>query len=398
MQDITKWVRKFQRISWEPEILISGGILFTLFQTQSALVLIKGLLYPLGVPGLTPLMGFFAFGVSALTVGFSLHLITKAFWIALLALKSVYPNGINIAKLNYSEYFLKKISLDPSLDSTISKIGNTSSLMFVISFLFLLIFFGIGTYMIMISGLLYFIPLELLPFRVPVVSLVVFSLIIPFIDFLTLGSLKKVKIISKIYYPYYKLISWMTLSFLYRDILYTLFSNVSKRKLTLFTLLFIIPTAMLGYRNVAGVVHAPTAFNDWYFFENTFNNSIGESRYENLRGSGDPIGSGTIQSDVINEQHIKLYLRYQNWMDWQLKELSDSLGVLRHNKTMNIFFDIKVDNKSIDSVVWNFTRKTDINQFGIIGYIPIPDLEYGPHVIEVFTNKETLFVAPFWKE
>jgi len=399
MIEISKWLRKFQRISWEPEILISGGILFTLFQAQSALIQVKNYLYPLGGPQLNPTLGFFAFGISALTVGFSLYLILKAFWIALLALKSVFPEGINVKKLNYSESFLRKVSIDSSLDSNISKIGNTSSLMFVVSFLFLLMFFGLGAYVVLITALLFLFPLKLLPFYIPIAAVVFIPLIIPFIDFVTFGGLKKGKISTKIYYPYYKLISWMTLSFLYRDILYTLISNIPKIRLVIFTLLFIIPTTILGYYNIAGFTHRSTTINSWSFWDDsTFNRSMVNRKYENLRNPDDPIVKGTIHSDVISEKHIKLYLRYQNWMDWQLKDLADSNPTFSDNQIMNMYFDIEIDNISIDSVSWNFTRKRNINQFGIVGFIPIPDLKYGLHVVEVNTNEGFLFTAPFWKE
>lgn len=191
----------------------------------------------------------------------------------------------------------------------------------------------------------------------------------------------------------------MTLSFLYRDILYTLISNIPKRRLVIFTLLFIIPTTILGYYNIAGFTHRSTTINSWTFWDDsTFNRSMVNRKYENLRNQDDPIVKGTIHSDVINEKHIKLYLRYQNWMDWQLKDLADSNPTFSDNQIMNMYFHIEIDNISIDSVFWNFTRKRNINQFGIVGFIPIPDLKLGLHVVEVNTNEGFLFTAPFWKE
>lgn len=241
--DTSKWISKFQRISWEPEILISGGILFTLFQAQSVLVQVMNYIYPLATPGILQTLGLFAVGISALTIGFSLHLVTKAFWIALLALNSVFPKGINLDKLGYSELFIIKLSIDPSLNSIVAKAGNTSSLMFVVAFLSLLVFFGLGVYMILMTLIFYVLPLEQIPFFIPF-WIVFIPFIIPLIDFITFGQLKKWTFTSMIYYPYYKFISWLTLSFLYRDILYTINSNIPKGRIVLFSLLFIIPTSI----------------------------------------------------------------------------------------------------------------------------------------------------------
>ena len=85
-------------------------------------------------------------------------------------------------------------------------------------------------------------------------------------------------------------------------------------------------------------------------------------------------------------------------MDRQLKNLAESNQSLSDNQIMNMYFDIKIDNISADSVAWNYTSKTDISQFGIVGFVPILNLEYGPHLIEVYTNENLLFTAPFWKE
>ena len=84
------WIAKFKRISWEPEILISGGILFTLFQVQTALVQVHNYIYPMHIKESNVASAIIALSVSALTVGFSLHLITKAFWVALMAIKTVF--------------------------------------------------------------------------------------------------------------------------------------------------------------------------------------------------------------------------------------------------------------------------------------------------------------------
>ena len=395
--EISKWVKKFQRISWEPEILISGGILFTLFQTQGALIQINNFLYPLAIKGLAPILGLFAIGISALTVGFSVHLISKAFWIAMFALKSVYPGGINVERLNYSESFLKKIPIDQSLDSTISKVGNTASLLFVTSFLFLIVFFGIGLFMVLMMLLYTYIPFELLPFYIPFELIIFTLLILPFIDFITFGILKKGELRSKIYLPYYKLFSWITLSFLYRDILNTLVSNIPRSRILLFTLFFTLATILLGYRNVAGFTSNPMAFEAWNFFDLN-NQSMGETKYENLREASDRITKGTIHSDVITESHIKLYLRYRTWWDVELGDLADDNQTLSDSEIFSIYIQIKIDDTIVDSVSWNYTRKAEINQYGLIGFIPIPNLEYGYHVVTVHINEDLYFTAPFWKE
>lgn len=393
MEGNDNWIEKFKRISWEPEILISGGILFTLFQAQSGLVQVHNYLYPLQIRGTNAVLGLMALSISALNVGFILHLITKAFWIALLALKSVFPVGIKKEKLGYSETFLKRISIDLSIKSKISSVGNTSSLMFTISFLFLLIFLGIMNYLIF-WGIIFKVSQS--SFYVLYIALAL--LILPLIDFITFGSLKKSSAISAIYYPIYKFISWITLSFLYREILYAIFSNVSKKHILLFSFFFILASSLLTFRNIASSNYRSMAFHNWSFFDNTYANTIIERNYENLREQGDPVARATIQSDVVKDNYIKLYVRYRR-MDFPLDSLATKYPDLSKNSLFNKFLDIKIDTTAIDSISWFYTRKMDLNQYGIIGYFPIDRIARGSHIIEIRTSQdEWIFTIPFWKE
>lgn len=398
MENNDNWIEKFKRISWEPEILISGGILFTLFQAKSALVIVHNQFYPLALIGFKITLVFLTLSISALTVGFTLHLITKSFWIALLAIKSVFPKGIDAKKIKYSEHFWQKNSIDLTLNKKIAAVGNASSLMFTISFLALFIVLGIFIYLILWLIIGNFIDNNLNS-SFSIEYFILAPLVISFIDFVTFGGLKKSPLISKIYHPVYTLISWITLSFLYREALYTIISNISKKRIALFSLLFLTLSSFLTYWNSADFMIRQTTFNNWEFYNPKFSTLINERFYENLRQSTAQVPFATIQSDVIKDNHIKLYLRYANFMDWQLDSLAQSHPTYTNNQILNKYIFLEVDNERIDSVSWYFTTKQDINQPGLIGYLPISNLREGAHQLNIksIANKRTLTI-PFWKE
>ena len=175
--------------------------------------------------------------------------------------KNSFPKGINNEKLKYNKEFLDRLSIDLTLNSPIIKVGGASSLLFSISFLFLLIFLGIFNYLVF-----WIIIFSLFKFHFAYEFVIIISLILPFIDFISLGSLKKIRLISRIYYPNYKFISWITLSFLYKEMLYTLISNIPKRHIILFSLFFFLLSGLLTYRNIASFNHRSTALHDWFFF------------------------------------------------------------------------------------------------------------------------------------
>ena len=396
MEDSPNWIEKFKRISWEPEILISGGILFSLFQAKSALVVVHNQFYPLALHGFKIILLFFTLSISALTVGFTLHLITKSFWIALLALKSVFPKGINNKRIKYSENFWERAAIDLTLNTKISKVGNASSLLFTISFLALFIVLGILVYFIIwliIGSFIY----DILPF--PMEILMVALLILPLIDFITFGALKKSSSISKLYYPNYKLVSYITLSFLYREILYTFISNIPKKNISLFSLLFMTLSIFLTFWNSADFMIRQTSSNNWGFYNPTFSTLLNERFYENLRKPSDQVAIATIQSDVIKDNHIKLYVRYVNSMDWELDSLAKSNLGYSTNEVLNKYIYVNIDEKKIDSVSWFFTKKQDINQPGLVGYMSINNLTRGAHQISISTiTSNQLYTIPFWKD
>jgi hypothetical protein len=91
---IPKWLRKLQENSWEMELLISGGAIFSLFQLSDLYVdFISSLKMTNAIVGLGILSMVGMFSLKLLTVGFITHLIFRAFWLALVCINYVFPNG-----------------------------------------------------------------------------------------------------------------------------------------------------------------------------------------------------------------------------------------------------------------------------------------------------------------
>jgi hypothetical protein len=83
--------------TWEVEILLSGATVFALFQAYSGLTALgmeATALLPSASRSLTaPLMIYLQAGVLALALGFLLHLLLRALWVAKVGLRSVDPTG-----------------------------------------------------------------------------------------------------------------------------------------------------------------------------------------------------------------------------------------------------------------------------------------------------------------
>src|SRR5687767_7073892 len=99
-QKAPKWLRRIQENSWEGEILISGGAIFTLLQLSDFLIYAKTVLSEnLPLAGLDEVIIFSMITLKWVTLNFVLHLIVRGYWLALLCVNSAFPGGINTSRL-----------------------------------------------------------------------------------------------------------------------------------------------------------------------------------------------------------------------------------------------------------------------------------------------------------
>ena len=159
-------------------------------------------------------------------------------------------------------------------------------------------------------------------------------------------------------------------------------------------------SSFLTFWNSADFLIRQTTSNDWEFYNPTFSSLINERFYENTRQPSDQVAIATIQSDVIKDNHIKLYVRYKNIMDWELDSLAKQYPDYSSNQVLNKYINVTIDEKQIDSVSWFFTKKQDINQPGLLGYLSIDGLTNGIHQLNVnsITRSSQVYSIPFWKE
>ena len=235
-----KLLKKLQEESWQLELIISGFAIFGLITA-----------YPniqLSVQESENSEQIYKFIISLVALiscailifNLLLHVMLRGLWIGALGLRYV-SGDIDYESLNYSKkfttYLKKKVG---SFDKYIATLENYCSIIFAISFL--LIFYVLDiTFTIMAIAFVgkCIIDNESLPnwfskgFGISLILFISIGILLTFIDFITLGFLKKKKWISKIYFPVYWVFSIITLSFLYRPLVYNFLDNKFGRRLSL---------------------------------------------------------------------------------------------------------------------------------------------------------------------
>lgn len=273
---------KLQQESWQLELLISGFAIFGLFSSlgplenlwykANALESTSRFLYPIA---------FIACNV--LIISLVVHVVLRGLWIGAIGLR--YVSGeIDYDALNYKKRFTNHLKNKVgSFDNYIGILENYCSILFAITFLslfYIISFFitalilVVASYTLVVSGLFSeIVGIIILGFFG--VTFIFFSFVV-FLDFITQGFLKKKEWTSYLYFPIYKVFSIITLSFLYRPLVYNVLDDKFSRRLTfILTPVYIVAFFLTTLTNVrSNYVTKHNYSSTYYSNSNNYINSL----------------------------------------------------------------------------------------------------------------------------
>jgi len=410
----TKLNEEQQQQSWQIEntqieILIASGFIFFLFNlpdfltnyfidvNESKIIQAEGTIL---------FFGSYIFA-RALLIGFSIILFLRALWLAFLGINYAFPQGINYSKLSYSNYFKEKTKHKTSVKNRIIKLEKVCSLTYSVTIILTLLTIG----MFLLMSLIFYVIYYLAPsFYVPefgyVIIIVLFLMMLGIFDLIFFGFLKRFQIISKIYYPLYKLFKWLSLSFTYSQEWLTFISNTSRWKvyglfLSYFVLSFFISSSEISERLGSDLFFQVFSVEDRNYTKLPSFQQVKNNRYENMLDSEKRIMTACIQSDIIKDSYLKVFVVYQKWFDSTLDSLfkkNDVILKLRQKsyieymkndsliqKTLNEFFITKIDDQEFSDSDWYFHDHSITGEKGFLTYLPLDKLVKGKHTL--FINR-----------
>lgn len=423
---------KLQQESWQLELIISGfailGLLNAFPHIKVSLLVAERdhQIYNYTLLLITKI------ACAILLFNLLIHVVLRGLWIGALGLRYV-SGDIEFGKLNYQSIFksyLKKKII--SFDKYIATLENYCSILFAISFL--LIFYVISTALIILSflGIInLIISNENLPEKsrvligIILLLILAFGAILSFIDFLTQGFLKKKKWLSKIYFPFYLIFSFITLSFLYRPLVYNFLDNKFTKRLSF----LLIPIYIII------LIITSVEYQNSNHLDNIKRNStlyLEKSKYEDLlTDNEDFVEKASIQSKTITDPFLKLFIVFNENMEERiykfhptLKPKNDRRGLktkINFNNTKNTIPRKKRDSLAkkyievfnsmhevyIDSIKYNidFLISTNLKkQTGFESYVSTNKLTEGKHLLKIkrkaIEKNDTVLIGyatiPFW--
>ncbi|WP_397446997.1 hypothetical protein [Polaribacter sp. R77954] len=426
---------KLQQESWQLELLISGFAILGLFSATDTL----SLKFEIAQHDqhLAESLVWFALSISCwiLIANLLIHVILRGLWIGALGLRYI-SGDIDYEVLKYSpkftNYLKKRIG---SFDNYIATLEDYCSILFAVSFLF--IFYFLASFLCFITLLtIIFVFLDNdfegyweNIFLVIGIGLMIFTLIgilLTFIDFLTQGFLKRKKWTSKIYFPIYRIFNVITLSFLYRPLVYNFLDNKFGKRLS-----FILVPIYIGILYLSSFKYT----NSNYLNINRKSSEFvaNSNNYdESILKENDFINKATIQSKVITDNYLKIFIVFNDNLEERLFDYNPSLRPkndrrgLSSGVVFNNNYDISF--KKLDSLrkayykTFNQVYLTKINdtyyktnyvvsssknkKLGFETYVTIDSLKEGKHLLKInrkyINNKKDTILRnvvqiPFWK-
>jgi len=422
-----KWLDILQQESWQLELIISGFAIYGLFSIIDPI--------EIAIVEAENDNNFYRVGIAQgllvswyiLTINLLVHVILRGLWIGAIGLRYV-SGDIDYDELKYSSKFTRHLQKRVgSFDNYVATLEKYCSIIFAITFL--LVFYILG--LLVLSFTFTFIRLwidsenthEIVRYwiAIPLVVFLGIGTLLTFIDFATQGWLKRKKWTTWFYYPFYWIFKYITLSFLYRPIVYNLLDTKFGRRLS-----FLLVPLYLGI-----TILAQTGFSTSNYLEKDLDTVSYIANKDNYHDLIDDqltmVDRASIPSKVITDPYLNVFIEYGSsieddvfYFNEELKPEKDKRGLYslfgegtvgfrtrdnslkKYLTTLEEMYRLKIDSTAYDFelVLTENKRK----QQGFETFLDISELNKGKHVLQV-TRKDhrrdsiyyrTIINIPFW--
>jgi hypothetical protein len=389
-----KWLDQLQQESWELELLISGFAIFGLFMVYKPLSLSIKVANNEGHTFQLIISIIAIIASSILIFNLLLHIILRGIWIGALGLRYV-SGDIDYEELNYSEkftsYLKNKIG---SFDKYIAILENYCSVLFAVSFLLIFYMLSVVLSFLYVAAIAQFL-IDNESYGgvfniIGIILLFVFLLgiLLTLVDFIGQGILKKNKRISKFYFPVYWLFSYLTLSFLYRPLVYNFLDNKFGKRLT-----FMLVPAYIAIMILTSVKYQNSNYLE---IEKSSSSYYADSRnYDDMLSNDDDfVKIASIPSKVILDPYLKVFIDYTAKVEDQIFSYNEKIKPKTDRRGLNISY-IFTDNPYSNSKVRDSLTRAYLNTFNEMYIVVIDSMDYDTNFLITTNNKKYLGFETF---
>jgi hypothetical protein len=430
--------------TWELELFLSGALVFATFQLPDLVEKFFHALEP-HVAGVTRTvvldLSLYAKSIAyTLLITFTVHLVGRAQWVALMGLQSVFPKGIRWDELKIGPIARRMYERrTPSLGRVIAVLDNFCSIIFSMGMMFVVLFLFSATIVGVTGGLGWLLSKGITGgryFDAWFLGIVAIFVAIPLVSGLLDRKLgPKLAPDSTAYRVISAALRFSFALNFVRSIgpmMWVLMSNIGRRKAVLalyaglMGIIFVSTVDVMVRRGAVGL-------NNYDYYGPSVLHGVASAHYENQRKPDANPREPMIQSDIIRDPYVRLFIPYSpgrhnaalaqacpGLKPLQAEGLQvggdtpvpDSLAVPALRCIAKVH-DVKLDGAPIPNLDFAFYEHPATGLRGVVAYIAVDSLPRGRHVLTVMpappvptpTDSADLadarwkqpYVIPFWK-
>lgn len=432
-------LRELTSQSWNLELLISGAAIFATLSLpdllDTALAYYRYNLMPDTdyMHDILPaqVLGLIK-GVSyVLFIAFLANFVMRAFWVGLVGLLAVYPDGIRYDQIyNLSRYAQQRYEREMgTLPDYIIRLDRRCNVIFALAFGLALMLLGIASIYGLFLGFMTLLQL-ILPAdtyalareTIFIILLAIYFIISSIILVLNLPKLRDRPSTAPLAFRLSQLFSLLFLG-LYRPLLYIMYTftsqipkRIAQRRLIVMLILFVVAEMIFLAQQTLQTIGASSLLDSRSFISLRDPSRIADaSAYDNLRPANTLIGKASIQADVIREPYIRLFIGYPKLLDAELairyKEpvWPDTLSKKERREkraawyldTFKKYFGVYLNDSLYRSPDFLFTQRADNEQRGLTTVLLNSQLKEGRNTLRITVPdsaniRETYVQIPFW--
>lgn len=334
-------LRELTTQSWNLELAISGVAMFAILQLPDLLESLFNYLrynYMAHTSGPAATLPSLAYSLIRATchvlfAAFLANFVMRAFWVGLVGLLAVFPSGIRYDHIPFSTPYAQKRMADElgPLDRYILWLDKRCNIVFALAFQFVFLLVVIA--LVYLLGLLFYLVVQ--PnVSAPVwlgVKMVLGSLLVVFFLAIILLNQRRIRETprgSQLHYRFTKVGQLLFLG-LYKHTSYvtnTFYSNIRPGKIVqtaTISMVVLFVVFFLEYSNyILPMRGRMSLFNSRHLYSASIDSLyIEPTAYDNQRPEGAFIGGASIQSDVIREPYLRLFIAYPKALDTLLEQV-----------------------------------------------------------------------------
>ncbi|WP_138991180.1 hypothetical protein [Larkinella sp. C7] len=429
-------LRELTTQSWNLELAISGVAMFAILQLPDLLESAFSYLrynYMTHTDGAAVMLPSLAYSLIRATchvlfAAFLANFVMRAFWVGLVGLLAVFPSGIHYDRIPFSTPYAQKRLADElgPLDRYILWLDKRCNIVFALAFQF--VFLLVVVALLYVLGLLIYLVVQ--P-NVPAnvwfgVKIALGTLVAVFYLAIFLLNHKKVKQTPRGMQLNYRVMKLGQLIMLgmYKHTSYvtnTFYSNIRPGKLfqtaAVFMLVFFVVFFLEYFNDISRTSGRMTLFNSRHLYSTRIDSLyIEPTVYDNQRPEGAFIGVASIQSDVIREPYLRLFIAYPKSLDKLFRQVapepvwSDTLSrqarrqqyAIWSNQQINRLIRISVNDSVCAQPNLLFTQAGIQEQRGWQTVLVPGNLKTGRNLLRVALQDprkkeaDELVMIPFW--